>query len=156
MNCCGFLALVMSGSVQARQAPLSVDFSRQEYWSGLPIPSPGGLPNPEMEPGSPASQAGRVFTIWATEQLRCSTICCLQAGEPGKSVAHFSLSPKSWEPARCSSKSQGLKVCEQERPCLGASVTFPFKTREELALCSPFCPTWGLAGLVRVVLRAIY
>ena len=32
-------------------------FSRQEYWSGLPFPSPGDLPNPEMEPGSPALQA---------------------------------------------------------------------------------------------------
>ena len=41
----------------ARQAPLSMGFSRQEYWSGLPFPSPGGLPNPGIEPGSPALQA---------------------------------------------------------------------------------------------------
>ena len=44
----------------ARQAPLSTGFSRQEYWSGLPCPSPGGLPNPGIEPGllvSPALQA---------------------------------------------------------------------------------------------------
>ena len=39
------------------QAPLSVGFSRQEYWSGLPFPSPGDLPNPGVEPGSPALQA---------------------------------------------------------------------------------------------------
>ena len=32
-------------------------FSRQEYWSGLPFPSPGDLPKPGIEPGSPASQA---------------------------------------------------------------------------------------------------
>ena len=32
-------------------------FSRQEYWSGLPFPSPGNLPNPGIEPGSPALQA---------------------------------------------------------------------------------------------------
>ena len=32
-------------------------FPRQEYWSGLPLPSPGDLPNPEIEPGSPALQA---------------------------------------------------------------------------------------------------
>ena len=38
----------------AHQAPLSVGFSRQEYWSGLPFPSPGDLPNPETEPRSPA------------------------------------------------------------------------------------------------------
>ena len=41
----------------ARQAPLSMGFSRQGYWSGLPFPSPGDLPNPGIEPGSPALQA---------------------------------------------------------------------------------------------------
>ena len=41
----------------AYQAPLSVGFSRQEYWSGLPFPSPGDLPNPGIEPGSPVLQA---------------------------------------------------------------------------------------------------
>ena len=41
----------------ARQAPLSMGFSRQEYWSGLPFPSPGDLPNPGIEPGSPTLQA---------------------------------------------------------------------------------------------------
>ena len=41
----------------ARQAPLSMGFSRQEYRSGLPFPSPGNLPNPGIEPGSPALQA---------------------------------------------------------------------------------------------------
>ena len=40
----------------ARQAPLSMGFSRQEYWSGLPFPSSGDLPNPGIEPGSPALQ----------------------------------------------------------------------------------------------------
>ena len=39
------------------QAPLSMGFSRQEYWSGLPFPSPGDLPDPGVEPGSPALQA---------------------------------------------------------------------------------------------------
>ena len=41
----------------AYQAPLSLGFSRQEYWSGLPFPSPGNLPDPGIEPGSPALQA---------------------------------------------------------------------------------------------------
>ena len=39
------------------QAPLSMGFSKQEYWSGLPFPPPGDLPNPGIEPGSPALQA---------------------------------------------------------------------------------------------------
>ena len=41
----------------ACQAPLSMGFSRQGYWSGLPCPSPGDHPKPEIEPGSPALQA---------------------------------------------------------------------------------------------------
>ena len=41
----------------AYQAPPSMGFPRQEYWSGLPFPSPGDLPNPGIEPGSPALQA---------------------------------------------------------------------------------------------------
>ena len=41
----------------ASQASLSMGFSRQEYWSGLPFPSPGNLPDPGIEPGSPAMQA---------------------------------------------------------------------------------------------------
>ena len=39
------------------QAPPSMGFSRQEYWSGLPFPSPGDLPDPRIEPRSPALQA---------------------------------------------------------------------------------------------------
>ena len=51
----------------AHQAPLSMEFSRQEYWSGLPFSSPGDRPNPGTEPASPTSPAlaGRFFT---TEQ----------------------------------------------------------------------------------------
>ena len=45
----------------ARQASLSVGFPRQEYWSGLPFPSPGDHPDPEIEPVSPAL-AGRFLT----------------------------------------------------------------------------------------------
>ena len=41
----------------AHQAPPSTGFSRQEYWSGLPFPSPRDLPNPGIEPRSPAFQA---------------------------------------------------------------------------------------------------
>ena len=40
----------------AHQAPLSMEFSRQEYWSGLPFPAPGDLPDSGIEPGSPALQ----------------------------------------------------------------------------------------------------
>ena len=56
----------------AYQAPLSRGFSRQEYWSGLPFPSPGDLPNPGIEPRSPALEAdaltseplGKILKRW--------------------------------------------------------------------------------------------
>ena len=41
----------------AHQVPLSIEFSRQEYWSGLPFHTPGDLPDPGIEPGSPVSPA---------------------------------------------------------------------------------------------------
>jgi len=41
----------------ALQAPLSMGFSRQKYWSGLPFPSPGNLSDPGIKPGSPALKA---------------------------------------------------------------------------------------------------
>ena len=49
------------------QAPLSMGFSRQEYWSRLPFPTPGDLPNPQIKPGSLASPAlaGGFFTTSA-------------------------------------------------------------------------------------------
>ena len=52
----------------AHQAPLSMGFSRHEYWSGLPFPSPGDLPNTGIEPGSLMSPAlaGEFFTTSAT------------------------------------------------------------------------------------------
>ena len=46
----------------AHQAPPSMGFSRQEYWSGLPFPSPGDLPDPGIEPRSPALQADSLLS----------------------------------------------------------------------------------------------
>ena len=43
-------------------APLSMEFSRQDDWSGLPFPSPGDLPNPVIEPGSPELQADALLS----------------------------------------------------------------------------------------------
>ena len=51
----------------AHQAPLSMRFSMQEYWSGLPFPSPGYLLDPGIEPASPAL-SGRFFTAERPEK----------------------------------------------------------------------------------------
>ena len=45
----------------AHQTPLSMGFSRQEYWRGLPFPSPGDLPDPGIEPMSPALQVNSLL-----------------------------------------------------------------------------------------------
>ena len=46
----------------AHQMPLSIEFFRQEYWSGLPCPPPGDLPNPEIEPRSPTLQVDSLLS----------------------------------------------------------------------------------------------
>ena len=48
--------------IVARQAPLSMEFSRREYWNGLPCLPPGHLPNPGIEPGSPTLQANSLLS----------------------------------------------------------------------------------------------
>ena len=60
----------------ARQAPQTMGFSRQEYWSGLPFPPPGDLPDPGIEPTSPASSAlaggpsGKLSSVQLLSDLR--------------------------------------------------------------------------------------
>ena len=49
--------MLVHSEVKAYQASLSTGFSRQKYWSVLPLPSPGDLPNPGIEAGSPTLQA---------------------------------------------------------------------------------------------------
>ena len=58
----------------AHQAPLFMAFSKQEYWSGLPLPSPGDLPHPGIEPRPPALQADSLLTelLWKPTQRKNS------------------------------------------------------------------------------------
>ena len=64
------VALFETPSTIALQAPLSMGFSRQEHWSGLPCPPPGDLSDPGIEPASLMSPAlaGRFFTTVATRE----------------------------------------------------------------------------------------
>ena len=56
------IQLLVTPWTVAHQAPPSMEFSRQEYWSGLPFPSPGGLPDPGIEPGYPTLQADALLS----------------------------------------------------------------------------------------------
>ena len=75
---------------EACQAPLSVEFSRQEYWSGLPFPPPGVLPDPGIEPASPAL-AGRFLTASATWQVWFGTVSTMAMKGKVKSLSRVLL-----------------------------------------------------------------
>ena len=78
----------------AHQAPPSMGFSRQEYWSGLPFPSPADLPNPGIEPRSPTLQAD-----------------ALTFEPPGKPLLWTKLSAESEKWVRLWGR---LGICKQE------------------------------------------
>ena len=63
LSCFSHVQLCATPQTAAHQTPLSMEFPRQEYWSGLPLPSPGGLPNIEHEvsPEFAALQAGSLL-----------------------------------------------------------------------------------------------
>ena len=67
---------------EAHQAPLSMGFPRQGYWSGLPLPSPGDLPDPGTEPTSSAL-AGRFFTLESSGKPLSPDLC------PNKICFHY-------------------------------------------------------------------
>ena len=68
---CWHVQLFFDPWIIACQSPLSMGFPRQDYWSGSPFPSPGDLPNPGIEPESPAWEGG-FFTTEPTEKsLKC-------------------------------------------------------------------------------------
>ena len=72
--------LFVTLSTIAYQAPPSIEFSRQEYWNGLPFPSSGDLPNPGTEPRSPTLQAD-----------------ALLSEPPGKLYVNISASPQQYD-----------------------------------------------------------
>ena len=75
----------------ARQAPLAMGFSRQEYWHGLPFPSPGDLPHPGIEPeplGSPAL-ADRFFTMSTSWEACCFKQICFILSYHGTQFCHL-------------------------------------------------------------------
>ena len=69
--------ILMTPWTVACQTPLSMGFPRQEYWSGLPFPSPGNLPNPEIKPGCPALQVNSLpeFAHQGSPSNICVCVC---------------------------------------------------------------------------------
>ena len=93
MHSCMLSHSVVSNSLQPhKDNPLSMGFSRQEYWSGLPFPSPRDLPNPGIKPECPAWQAGSLPLCYLGSPIAfmcvCSVPLCnrMDYDPPGSSV----------------------------------------------------------------------
>ena len=89
----------------ACQGPLSMGFSRQEYWSRLPFPSPGNVPKPGIKPRSPALQADSLpietpgkpkFIYSGTERERESVCVCVCVCVRVRALSHVQLFATPW------------------------------------------------------------
>ena len=77
LSCFSRVQLFVTLWTKACQAPLPMKFSRQEYWSGMPFPTPGDFPNPAIDPGSLVSPAlaGGSFITHATWKAHYGHAC---------------------------------------------------------------------------------
>ena len=66
----------------AHQFSLTMAFSRQKYWTGLPFPSPGDLPNPGIEPASPVSPAPASRNFTTSTTWKAQNVSCVQPCDP--------------------------------------------------------------------------
>ena len=89
--------LFMTPWTVAHQAPLSMEFSRQEYWSGQPLPSPGDLPNPGIKPWSPA--------------LQVNSLPSEPPGKPDQSELLMGIGRKK-QPQTLTGREQAFKSCQ--------------------------------------------
>ena len=87
------LLLILTPWIVACQAVLSIGFPRQEYWSGLPFPSLGDLPDPGIKPQSPALASGFFYDRATREALLCRLLCCAW------SLSHVRLFATPWTAA---------------------------------------------------------
>ena len=81
------------------QASLSMGFSRQEYWNGLPFPSPGNLPDPGLKPRSPALQPDSLLTE-LQGKLKNTAVGCSDGKESTCNAGDLDLIPESGNPLK--------------------------------------------------------
>ena len=139
--------------IVAHQTPLSMGFSRQEYWSGLPFPSPGDLPNPGIEPRSPALQAdslpaqppGKPITalcVWVCDVTQsCLTLCNPVDCSPPGSCVHGILQARILEWVAISfSRGSSQPRDQNQVSCIAGRRFILWATREVIiALCCCCC-----------------
>ena len=98
MSACSVVSGFAGPPTVARQAPLSVEFPRQEYWSSLPFPPPGDLPDSGIETVSPALQADSLPLSHQGSTWRVGVLSLPEKTEVGPFFALSSYT-KGWSPA---------------------------------------------------------
>ena len=99
LSCFSPVQLFLTPWTVAHQAPLSMGFSRQEYWKGLPFPSPGDLPNPGIEPAAlmpPASADGFFTTSAPPGEAQLQSQQEPNTGGAGGRPPYLPLHGKTW------------------------------------------------------------
>ena len=74
LSCFSYVPLFVTPWIVAHQDPLSMGFSKQEYWSGLPCSPPGDLPNPGIKPMSPVLASGVFTTVTSGKPTNTSQL----------------------------------------------------------------------------------
>ena len=106
----------------ARQAPLSMGFSRQDYWSGLPCPPPGDPPDPGIKPASPAAPALQVYSLLLSRWGSSIYEVYMVIYSPWRGGLHVRrlhpIRPQLYLPVRLSQRTTtpllGSSVCERK------------------------------------------
>ena len=125
-----FLLIKRTDGLKAHQAPPCMGFSRQEYWSRLPFPSPEDLPHPGIEPES-TRIVGRCFTVWATREAfsfsaavaaakslqSCPTLCDPIDGSPPGSPVPRILQARTLEWVAISFSLSFSTYTQKKRSC---------------------------------------
>ena len=137
----------------ASQAPLFMGFSRQEYWSGLPCPPPGHLPDPETEPGSlrfPAL-AGKFFASSVSWEAQRKPLCPKKGPTCySEDTAQHSLptSPQIFSPK------QGLLKVNLQRSIRSQSLRSNLRSRPWF-LCSPYSKCKYVCAIFKIYSKTV-
>ena len=136
--------------VVARKVPPSMGFSRQEYWSRLPLPSPGHLPHPGIKPASPGSPAlgGGFFTTDPPGNLS-TTYTNLKKKNPIKGMCFWNEKTSSVFPTEFE-KNQIFVffICNGQSSCWSYQILFPLRVHWETRRWRQVPSSWRVNSIL--------
>ena len=132
----------------ARQAPLPMEFSRQEYWSGLPFPSPENLPGPGIEPGSPALPAASLPSEpphqgnldLTAAYVNCTAVQCRGKNPNVSDIGGILVSITAFQMFRAIRVLGGASSCSRRHPTEGRLMGAPLRVWPNPGSCGASCP----------------